>query len=160
MEQTDPKLNAWVGIDPGATGAYAILRENGNFDIEDWEDEFVFANTVAEWKAIYNITLAVVEAQHAMPKQGVSSVFKFGVSYGLIRGVLAAHMVPVELVFPQAWQRTMLHNADGADTKTRSLVSARRHFPDIQLKKSQHGRSDAILIALYAMRQFLGRYLK
>jgi hypothetical protein len=95
--ETDPKPNAWIGIDPGSTGAYAILRENSNFDIEDWEDE---------------------------------------------------------LVPPQTWQRAILHTADGPDTKSRSLVSARRHFPDISLKKSQHGRSDAILMALFAKRRF------
>jgi len=154
MEYTDPKLNAWVGIDPGATGAYAILRENGSFDIEDWEDEFVFANAIADWKEIYNITIAVVEAQHSMPKQGVSSVFKFGTHYGLIRGVLAALKVDTELVPPLTWQRAMLHNADGPDTKSRSLVSARRHFPNLQLKKSQHGRSDSILMSLFAKRRF------
>jgi hypothetical protein len=154
MEFTDPKLNAWVGIDPGATGAYAILRENGIFDIEDWDDEFVFANTIDDWRKLYNIKCAVVEAQHAMPKQGVASVFKFGTNYGLIRGVLAALMVPAELIWPQAWQRVMLHNADGPDTKSRSLVSARRQFPYIQLKKSQHGRSDAILMALFSKRLF------
>ena len=158
MEYTDPKTRAWIGIDPGATGAYTILRENGCYDIEDWEDEFVFANTLVEWKSDYNIMIAVVEAQHSMPKQGVASIFKFGVNYGLIRGVLAAHRIITELVSPQTWQRAMLHNADGPDTKTRSLVSARRHFPDIQLKKSQHGRSDAILMALFAMRH--NNYLK
>ena len=101
MEYTDPKTRAWIGIDPGATGAYTILRENGRYDIEDWEDEFVFANTLAEWKSDYNIMIAVVEAQHSMPKQGVASVFKFGVNYGLIRGVLAAHRIITELISPQ-----------------------------------------------------------
>ena len=51
MEYPDPKLNAWVGIDPGATGAYSILRENGSFDIEDWEDEFVLADAIADGKS-------------------------------------------------------------------------------------------------------------
>jgi len=152
MENTDPKLKAWIGIDPGATGAYSILRENGNYEIEDWDDEFVFSNIMAEWNEDYDITLAVVESQHSMPKQGVSSVFKFGTNYGLIRGVLAAHKIVTELVPPQTWQRAMLHNADGTDTKTRSIVSARRNFPGIQLKKTQHGRSDSVLMALYAMR--------
>ena len=128
MEYSDPKLNAWVGIDPGATGAYSILRENGSFDIEDWDDEFVFADAIADWKALYNITIAVVEAQHSMPKQGVSSVFKFGTNYGLIRGVLAALKV-IPNLFPLTWQRAMLHNADGPDTKSRSLVSAGGRFP-------------------------------
>ena len=154
MEYTDPKLNAWVGVDPGATGAYSILRENGSLDIEDWEDEFVCAKTIADWKQLYNITIAVLEAQHSMPKQGVSSTFKFGTNYGLIRGVLAALKVNTELVHPLTWQRAMLHNADGPDTKSRSLVSARRHFPNLQIKKSQHGRSDAILMALFANRRF------
>lgn len=154
MEQEDPKPTAWIGIDPGATGAVAILREGLCYDIEDWDDEFVFSNALAEWKADYNIRIAVVEAQHSMPKQGVASVFKFGVNYGMIRGVLAAHGIATELVPPATWQRAMLHNADGPDTKTRSLVSARRSFPGIQLKKTQHGRSDALLMALYAMRRY------
>jgi crossover junction endodeoxyribonuclease RuvC len=154
MEYSDPKHNAWVGIDPGATGACALLNENDHYDILDWEDEFVLSETISEWKEIYNIKIVVVEAQHSMPKQGVSSTFKFGINYGLIRGVLAAQKVHTELVSPQVWQRVMLHNADGPDTKSRSLVSARRHFPNLQLKKSQHGRSDAILMALFSKRLF------
>jgi Holliday junction resolvasome RuvABC endonuclease subunit len=155
MNDTDLKPNAWIGVDPGSTtGAYAILRENGNYDIEEWEDEYRFASDIAEWKEMYRIYFAVVEAVHSMPKQGVSSVFKFGTSYGLARGVLAAHSIRVELITPQTWQKAMLHNADGPNTKTRSICAARRNFPDLQLKKTQHGKSDAILMALYAMRHF------
>ncbi len=76
--ETDPEINAWVGIDPGATGAYAILRENGSFVIEDWEDEFVFANTIkkittrqkrcASHGAIRKTCIPDINSQRAMDK--------------------------------------------------------------------------------------------
>src|SRR4051812_430601 len=50
---------------------------------------------------------AIVEAVHAMPKQGVTSVFTFGVGFGVVRGVLATLGVPATYITPQSWQRAM-----------------------------------------------------
>lgn len=149
----DDKLRAWIGVDPGKSGAYAILRESGTVDVYDWTDARAFSDTVAEWRDNLNIYGAVVESVHSKPKQGVSSSFNFGMVYGIAQGVIVAHGIPLYFVTPQKWQKAMFSKQDGADTKTQSLAVARRLFPkaDIRLKK-HHGRSDAVLLAYYGQK--------
>lgn len=144
------KQKAWIGLDPGKSGAYAILRESGSIDVYDWTDAIQFGEDVAEWKEILDVRLATIEAVHSMPGQGVSSSFKFGMVYGMAQGVVMANKLPILLVSPQKWQKAMLTVADGSTTKEQSLYAARRAFPnaDIRLKK-HHGRADAALLALY-----------
>ena len=96
--------------------------------------------------------LTGIEKVHAMPKQGVSSTFKFGSNYGSWLGAMSAMQMPHIIVTPAKWQRSLL-DSGGGDTKTRSLSMARRLFPNVDLHlKKHHGRSDALLLALYAAR--------
>jgi Holliday junction resolvasome RuvABC endonuclease subunit len=82
-----------------------------------------------------------------MPRQGVSSTFKFGTSYGFLRGVLVALEVPFEAVTPAKWQRSMscLTKGDKNVTKAR----AQELFPEV---KVTHAIADALLIAEYGRR--------
>jgi crossover junction endodeoxyribonuclease RuvC len=80
-----------------------------------------------------------------MPKQGVSSTFKFGVNFGIWRGILAAYQIPFQLVKPRQWQKGVIRKADG---KMASLIAARRRWPKAELHlKKHHGRADALWIA-------------
>ena len=83
-----------------------------------------------------------------MPGQGVSSVFSFGRSVGVIEGVLAMRGVPTTLVIPQRWQKA----CDVRGGKDGSRERAMQLFPDyselFKLKKHD-GRADAALIAYY-----------
>jgi len=150
---TDEKQKAWIGVDPGKSGAYAFLRESGTVDVYDWTDARQFAADIREYAGNLNIIFAVIESVHSMPKQGVSSSFSFGMNYGMAQGVIMAMGIPIILVSPQKWQKAMLMIADGKNTKEQSLTQARRMFPaaDIWLKK-HHGRSDAALLAEYGRR--------
>ncbi|MFQ6105415.1 MAG: hypothetical protein ACE5OP_14165 [Candidatus Glassbacteria bacterium] len=56
-----------------------------------------------------------MEQVHAMPKQGVVSMFSFGQGFGIWLGILACHRVPYELVAPQRWKREMLADIPGSD---------------------------------------------
>ena len=147
---SDIKQQAWIGLDPGKSGAYALLMDSGTVDVYDWTDAKQFAEDVGRWMELVDIRLAVVEAVHSMPGQGVASSFKFGTVYGIAQGVITAFGIPLFLVSPQKWQKTMLTVADGSTTKEQSMCAARRMFPkaDIRLKK-HHGRADAILLAEY-----------
>ena len=91
---------------------------------------------------------ATIEAVHAFPKQGVSSTFKFGVNYGLLRGLMIAGAIPFEEVSPLKWQREMacLSKGDKNITKAR----AQQLFPGIKIT---HATADALLIAEYARRK-------
>jgi crossover junction endodeoxyribonuclease RuvC len=92
--------------------------------------------------------LAVIERVAAMPKQGVSSTFKFGQSYGAIRGVLAALRIQTHVVSPAVWKRYFRLDSD--KEKSRSL--ALRTFPKTPqhfARKRDHNRAEASLLAVY-----------
>lgn len=96
--------------------------------------------------------LTGIEKVGAMPKQGVSSTFIFGQNFGAWLGALAALQVPHIIVTPSKWQKSLLDSTPG-DSKQRSLSMARRLFPGVELsRKKDHGRADALLLALYAAR--------
>ena len=95
----------------------------------------------------------VIEIQRAMPKQGVTSMFHLGESYGLLQGMPLALGWPVKLVQPKAWKAVVL--AGTAKDKTAAIEFARSKYPDIDLnvgvrKVIYHdGMADAVCIADY-----------
>jgi crossover junction endodeoxyribonuclease RuvC len=95
-----------------------------------------------------NPQVAVVERVASMPKQGVASTFKFGMSVGIIHGVLLSSGVPLELVTPSMWKKGM--KLTGTD-KDAARALAIRLYPTVQglhLKKHQ-GRADALLLGRF-----------
>jgi crossover junction endodeoxyribonuclease RuvC len=86
-----------------------------------------------------------------MPKQGVTSTFKFGANFGTWQGIIAVLGLPCLMPRPAEWQKGLVRKSDGKDPKARSLAVARRLFPDAELsKKKDHGRADALLLAWWA----------
>lgn len=160
-------MKYYIGIDPGKLGAMAVIDSNRKVCLlEDWPGDEVSANRLIV-QFLYEATkpgeklqsvnvLAAVESVHAMPKQGVSSMFKFGKNVGMWLGLLAAHKIPVVEPTPQKWQKGLIKKIDGNTTKERSLTVGRRLFPDqidkLKLKK-HNGRTDALLMALWLRNQ-------
>ena len=145
-----------IGIDPGISGAIAIL--NDTFELVECYDMPIMAssnsknqvNSAALANLIkkhgYTMT-AYLERVSAMPGQGVSSMFSFGTSYGIVQGVLAALGIPVVLVTPQAWKKRA--GLTGKD-KDLARTLAIRLYPGGDLsRKKDIGRADAILIARF-----------
>lgn len=87
---------------------------------------------------------AVIEKVHSMPKQGVASSFKFGQSYGFLRGLLIALEIPFQSVAPGVWQRSLgcLSGGDKRVTKAK----AQELYPEL---KVTHATADALLIATF-----------
>lgn len=153
-----------LAFDPGVTGAFAIYwpeepaalicddipTANGEVDL------FTLTRVLAGHMQPSENPLAAVESVHAMPKQGVSSTFKFGAAYGGIRGVLAGLSVPTTLVAPTSWKRH--HGIPTGSDKEASRALALRLFPgtDYFSRKKDHGRAEAALIALYAAHKLYG----
>lgn len=148
-------MKAFLGIDPGQSGAAALLTADGEDLVRDYPgDAVAAADLIREWRAGHKIELACLETVHAMPRQGVSSTFKLGSGFGQWLGILAALSIPHVLVRPQVWQKGILSKGDGPDTKAQSLASARRRWPDLELGlKKHHGRADALHLAAYAKAQ-------
>jgi crossover junction endodeoxyribonuclease RuvC len=138
---------AWIGVDPGESGSIACIFESG---VATWVRLNETAHDVSEW--IRDLVTechcrAVIERVNAMPKQGVSSSFKFGMSYGFLTGLLVAHQVPFVLATPQRWQAEMACRTKG--NKNVSKSAAQRLWPTLKIT---HANADALLIAEYCRR--------
>jgi Holliday junction resolvasome RuvABC endonuclease subunit len=151
-------LAAYLGIDPGQSGALAVIANDGTVETHDWPIEIAgLGPLLTSVLARYNVLGAAIEHVHSMPKQGVASSFNFGQNFGAWQAALAVRFVPYTLVTPRRWQKSMLDSSSG-DTKTRSLSMARRLYPDAELHLKKHdGRADALHLARYAQQLFGGR---
>ena len=93
------------------------------------------------------IEAAYVEKVGAMTGQGVSSMFNFGMGYGVIQGALAAMGIPLHLVTPQKWKKEF--SLTGKDQDCARTV-AQQFYPSAPLaRKKDIGRADALLIGTY-----------
>ncbi len=152
----------FIGIDPGLTGAVAILPDGLLFDTPIAEvrrgkrTKRVYLET--QMAAILRPyaggqTYAFLEAVHAMPEQGVASMFGFGEGFGSWKGILAALEIPVTMVTPQAWKKALMpgmgREKDAA--RVRALQLYPQLAPLLKLKRDI-GRADALLIAEYGRR--------
>lgn len=141
-----------LGIDPGLSGACAFysLGEPASMVVYDMPaaDGEVSTTVLAELIERHRPTEAIVERVGSMPKQGVASTFKFGLSVGAVHGVLGALKIPYVRETPAKWKRRMSLNAD----KDKSRAMAMRLFPDAagQFKrKKDDGRAEAAVLAYY-----------
>lgn len=140
----------YIGIDPGASGGIGIIDTDGYTEAIPYSEEELLKTT-----STYPNAKVMVERVHAMPGQGVTSMFNFGKSFGYILGVLEAMMISYELVDPIKWKREFSVTAK----KDSSITCCRRLFPTVELRRNQKCRKDhdgmaeALLIAEYARRR-------
>ena len=154
------------GIDPGLSGAIAVLHLRADadpgvlFDVVDMPVVEIMRNAkakrevsaaaLADLFARANHRLqpshAYLERVGAMPGQGVSSVFSFGRSTGVVEGVLAALKIPVTIITPQSWQKAMAvrDGKDGSRARAMEIFAGDAH---LFTRKKDDGRADAALIA-------------
>ena len=150
-----------IGIDPGLTGAIAIMQNNKVLDIIEMpvmpegkknKRQLNSAQLVSIIKK--NIesneeVAVVVEQVNAMPGQGVTSMFNFGQTFGAIKGVCAALELPIHFVRPSKWKKYFeLINASKDSSRTKVIEM----YPSLSnhlAKKKDVNKSDAILIARY-----------
>jgi len=153
----------WLGVDPGLDGAIGVLRDDDTLAVHDIPTLKVGSagKRVVDHAALATLLdgmhrdaapqLAAIEAVASSSQQGVASAFAFGDGYGILKGALAAHFVPLRFVTPVAWKRALRIPA-GSD-KDMSRRRASELFPRFtvlwQLKKHD-GRAEAALIAWYA----------
>jgi crossover junction endodeoxyribonuclease RuvC len=158
----------FVGIDPGVTGAVAIINTDGDVAVQPWIDDTPIAavkkgkKTKSEYlpAQMAEILRAVpssrahvfIEKVAARPDQGVSSMFGFGKGYGIWIGIVAALGLSYTLVTPQAWKKMLMQ---GMSDKDAARIRAQELYPGCadQLKRKKDiGRADALLIAEFGRR--------
>jgi len=148
-----------LGVDPGLGGALAFLPEQDQTKLAVFDmplaDGAVCAPLLRDMIAPYAPEIAIIERVASRPGQGVSSSFNFGVSFGLLRGVLGARGVRVELVPPTRWKRHYRLSSD----KEEARAAAIRIFPqraELFARKKDDGRAEAALIALWGLDNLSG----
>ena len=107
-------------------------------------------------KHILNIenTVVVVEQVNAMPGQGVTSMFNFGQSFGVIKGICSALTLPIYFVRPVKWKKhfnLIGSSKDASRTKATELFPS---FSNDMAKKKDANKADAILIGRYFLDHF------
>ena len=150
-----------VGIDPGLSGAIAILENKKVLSLFDMPimaegkknkrqlNSAQLVNIIKESVNLNDEIAVVVEQVNAMPGQGVTSMFNFGQTFGAIKGVCAALDLPIFFVRPSKWKKYFeLINSSKDSSRTKAIEM----YPSLsnQLsKKKDVNKSDAILIARF-----------
>ena len=152
-----------IGIDPGVSGSICFLKNGKILDVIEMPvmNEGKKNKKQVNGAQIYNeITKkinknsetnirVVIEHVTAMPGQGVTSMFNFGQSFGVLKGICFAMRLPMFFVRPAKWKRYYnLINSEKDASRTRAIEI----FPDFssQLsKKKDSNKADAILIASF-----------
>lgn len=152
-----------IGVDCGITGAIAAVRDGVELLVlEDMPttsegkgtkvsravDGAGFSQIIKEIIRLYasEYICSVVEKTSSMPGQGSSSTFSMGHSRGVIEGALQYSGLPMTLVRPAAWKRSMGFTSD--KELVRGEIS--RLFPNASLyRKKDHDRAEAIALTLY-----------
>ena len=149
-----------IGIDPGLSGAIAVLDDLKIFDLFDMPimPEGKKNKTQLTSAPLVNIinrhihtnsTFVIVEQVSAMPGQGVTSMFNFGQTFGAIKGICASLNLPIFYVRPAKWKKHFdLINASKDASRTKAIEM----YPSISdrlRKKKDVNKADAILIARY-----------
>jgi crossover junction endodeoxyribonuclease RuvC len=154
----------YISIDPGASGSIALLDEDKIVRIEDVPitpsiygsgkelNAILLSDMISELLTITNgidNCCVAIEQVSAMPNQGVSSTFKFGVSFGILKGLFAGLKIPTHYIKPTEWKTHFgLVNKEKDASRTLVLQMYPSLSKDLKYKKS-NGKSDAILIGLY-----------
>jgi crossover junction endodeoxyribonuclease RuvC len=149
-------MTAIIGLDPGLSGAVGIIDHTGRFIASiDMPHENKVIDTDKLWSEIAQSTAGmdkefVLEIVHAMPKQGVVSVFNFGMAYMAAISVAQRSRWPTHYYTPQKWKKALGLTSD----KKESLKMARELWPQAPLKLAKHdGRAESLLIAEFFRRE-------
>ena len=152
-----------IGIDPGISGSICFLSEGKIIDVLEMptmtegkknkkqvNGAQIFNEISKKIKKIDNRDIKVViEQVSAMPGQGVTSMFNFGQSYGILKGICSAMQLPMYFVRPAKWKKYFnLINSEKDASRTRA-IEIFPYFSSELSRKKDSNKADAILIASF-----------
>ena len=150
---------SFIGIDPGANGGIAMVTGDYNWyaerfpiDKDPRKAKSLFETMVLESRNEGHLVKTYIEQVHAMPTDGRSSAFKFGVNYGTWLGITANS--EINLVTPQMWQRHYGQLPKDKSLRKRKLKEMAIEIVNNDVKPTLC-TSDAILIANYGKETFI-----
>lgn len=148
----------YLGIDPGKNGGLAVIRSDGTPLI--WTRMPLGVGQIVDWIASasnqYHRLIIITEKAQAMPRQGVSSAFRYGQHFGIFEASAALLRLPYHEVSPVVWKKSM----GLSSSKQVSTSVCRRLFPLVELvqpgcRNEHDGIAEALLVAEWAKRKGL-----
>ena len=150
-----------IGIDPGLTGGFSVFlgKELIRSEVLKRKEDCLDASWLAKQLCDWNPSHIILEKVHAMPGQGVSSMFKFGQVFGTIKSVIDILEFDYDEVPNQAWPRYFFGNTRNKEIKNkdRNIDFACKLWPDFDFtateksKKPHTGKVDSALIGYYGV---------
>ena len=154
------------GIDPGVSGALSIYENKKLKEVIDMptmsegkknKKQINAAQLASEIKKRVNRSddvAVVIEHVSAMPGQGVTSMFNFGQSFGVIKGICSALTLPIYFIRPVKWKKHFNLIGSSKDASRTKAIELFPNFSNEMAKKKDANKADAILIGRY----FLDHY--
>lgn len=166
-----------IGVDPGLTGALALLNHhglqavhdiptmikgNGEGAVKNQVDPGALDDLLRAWieGKDKNEIMVMIESQGPVRLPGNkilggASAFSLAYTAGVIEGVVTALRLPREFVTPSVWKKALGLTAKGPDKKALARAMAQRYYPEADIHRvKDHNRAEAILIARYGHQKY------
>ena len=149
------------GIDPGVSGAISILENKKVIEVFEMPTMIdgkkskrqvngaQVTNIIKEKLDKNKEIIVVVEHVNAMPGQGVTSMFNFGQSFGVIKGISSALSLPIYFVRPTKWKKHFNLIKTNKDASRTKVIEVYPKISSQLSRKKDSNKADAILIARY-----------
>ncbi len=152
-----------IGIDPGISGSICFFEDGKILDVIEMPTmiEGKKNKKQVNGSQLYNEILkriekgkknevrVIVEQVSAMPGQGVTSMFNFGQSFGILKGICSAMQLPIYFIRPAKWKKYFnLINSEKDASRTRA-IEIFPYFSSKLTKKKDANKADAILISSF-----------
>ena len=152
-----------IGIDPGISGSICFFQDGKIIDVVEMptmtdgkknkkqvNGSQTFNEISERIKKIDKKDIRVIiEQVSAMPGQGVTSMFNFGQSFGILKGICSAMQLPMYFVRPAKWKKYFnLINSEKDASRTRA-IEIFPYFSSQLSRKKDSNKADAILIASF-----------
>ena len=152
-----------IGIDPGISGSICFFEDGKILDVLEMptmtdgkknkkqvNGAQIYNEISTKIRGIEKQNLRVIiEQVSAMPGQGVTSMFNFGQSFGILKGICSAMQLPVYFVRPAKWKKYFGLIKSEKDASRTKAIEMFPYFSSQLSKKKDSNKADAILIASF-----------
>ena len=152
-----------IGIDPGISGSICFFEDGKILDVLEMPTMIdgkknkkqvngaqIYNEISTKIRGIEKQNLRVIiEQVSAMPGQGVTSMFNFGQSFGILKGICSAMQLPMYFVRPAKWKKYFGLIKSEKDASRTKAIEMFPYFSAQLSKKKDSNKADAILIASF-----------
>jgi len=157
-----------IGIDPGISGAICFFENGKILEVIEMPNmpegkknkrqvngAQITNEIIKRTKNIEKKNIKVIiEQVGAMPGQGVTSMFNFGQSFGVLKGICSALQLPMYFVRPVKWKKYFNLLNSNKDSSRTKAIEAFPNFSQNLTRKKDSNKADAILISSYFYETF------